>query len=83
ILMVTTAAWTSLLIVIFGGISRIIRPPAPLRTATGMTPSSPKERRDRFLAALKTLRGWQFPIRITAALLIAVLIAFIWPTHRY
>lgn len=83
ILMIITAAWTSLLIVIFGGISRIISPPSPLRPATGMTPSSPKERRDRFLASLKTLRGWQFPIRITTALLIAVLIAFIWPTHRY
>lgn len=83
VLMLGSAIWTSLLIVVFGGITRMITPPMVLRAATGVQPATTEDMRARWLASLATLRGWQFPIRITTALLIAVLIAFIWPTHRY
>lgn len=83
VLMIVSAAWTSFLIVAFGAITRAIRPPSHLSPATNSRPATPAELRTRWFASLRTLRGWQFAIRITVCLLVSVAIATIWPTHRY
>ncbi len=41
------------------------------------------QRRTRWRRTMRTLEGWQFPIRIVAGLAVATLLRHLWPTHHY
>jgi uncharacterized membrane protein YccC len=53
-------------------------PPAPpARTPTAA------QRRAHWRRTMRTLEGWQFPIRIVAGLAVANLLRLLWPHHHY
>jgi len=68
--------------VILGAIERAARKPAnpaphaPHRTVTHA------QRRAHFFRALRTLAGWQYAIRLTSCLAVAMVLAHAWPEHH-
>jgi uncharacterized membrane protein YccC len=58
------------------------RRPAPT-PAPAKPPPTPAQRRAYFRRTLRTLAGWQFPIRIATGLTLAEAIRHFWPTHHF
>jgi hypothetical protein len=77
------AAFTSALIFAFGAVRRSISAPRVLSEPVEVQTIPRRQRIARWLGTLRTLKGWQFPLRLVICLGIAVTIAACLPAHRF
>lgn len=73
------ALWNILLRRLIAG-SGAAEPPAP---ASGRRAPTPAQLRAHFRKGLRTLAGWQFPLRLAIGLGIASLLRHLWPAHHF
>jgi uncharacterized membrane protein YccC len=84
IIIVEGAVWTALVALAAGAIARALAK-SPLVPAAGASENkaTPAYLFRRWRTTLRGLAGWQYAIRLTACLVVAEIIAALWPSHHY
>jgi hypothetical protein len=82
IIIVEGAVWTALVALAAGAIARAITKSSSAQEATESKATSAYLFR-RWRSTLRGLAGWQYAIRLTACLIMAEIIAALWPDHHY
>ncbi len=71
------ALWNVAVRIMLAGRKTTTPAPPPARTPT------PAQRRAHWRKTMRTLAGWQFPIRLVAGLAVASALRHLWPSHHY